>query len=357
MKNSHKRKKRELKTHGRSRVRSSKFAQKIFLGTKKKHLCIFWTVILVGIAINYTAKNEFPYFSIIISLLGISFRVTFYTSAMIHKAEDRLQSLMAGDQKLLELKTNLANKSSSKNIAIPVILFSITGTIAALGLLGLRVDTILKFYCFSCLFLLIAFCTYGAIQYLLLICFAHKVQRFVKAIKKYDEISPQRTPWLEELSIVIHRSNGFFLLVGLLLIVAFSIFSFSGQYNINMSTFLHHIFLWFYWIVIIIFIIMPAIVFTYLSNHDLSCIRKGLTANEIQSLKKDRKLIFDKQLKNDYAIRIMMLQNLESADKHFSRVISYALTIIDAAASLQALLSLANVIPKDFATNLLSLFR
>lgn len=321
---------------------------KIFLKKHKKIvLTIFLFLILIGINLHMVFEATLPLFWILFILLILCLYLTYQTTTNIFNKIQALDSSMAGDKTLLILRTKYKTQVHSNIIYLPMLFFSFILSYVAYNLLNVEVDQSIIIYCFVALFVVVFFCTYGAIQYFLLILFIAKIKKNIKSIDNYDRIHPQNSDWLTTLNKLINKCNRRFLIVGLLLIIAFNIFSLTGKFGINISNKTDMVLLSIFWLIILFFIIFCAIFCSCYSNYCINSIQTNLISKVKNSLNQEYNNCKQNDIRNSYAIRIMLLSNLETTKRFAKNLTTNLLSIVDAVASIQATISLVNMIIND----------
>lgn len=316
-------------------------------------IIIFTMLVLLGIVLQLAVNNSLPFFYILLIILIFCLLSSHFTSYLINNTYLKFKNSMIGDETLFVIRTKHSTYIKNKIIYIPIIFFGILVPIAAFSLMGINLNFYLKVYCFTGLSVVVMFCTYGAIQYILFIIFIQNIRKEIKNVTAYNKLNPQQTIWFKDLLCVSRTCNNLFLIVGFLFIVAFCVFVFSGDFKINICKISSSIFLVIFWLIIIVFIIFGAIILTLLSNFETKRILNGLYNNCQTTLKENYKYSKDVYTKNTFAILMSLLiinRNTKTLLK--KNLLSYLFSIIDAIASVEATITLINIIIK---TNIPSL--
>lgn len=311
----------------------------------KKASIILITIVIAGLIMNYSVPNPLPRFNILIAMLSFCIVSSFYTTSKIIECQDKFSRLMAGDSILLVLRTEYIKKSYRCLIYIPVIIFGIIVPTAAFFMIGISINIFIKVFCFLGLSFTVMICTLGAIQYLILLIFMHKIRISIKKIKNYDDFNPQNTPWFKELFRVTRICNNLFLAVGLVFVIAFCVFSLSDKFAIDLSNPIVKTCLLLFWTIIVIFIIAGAIFLTLSSNNDAKKILDGLFDSEQAKLNDNYIHANDINIKNFWSIQLSLMVIKRNTKKLFTKsLFSYILSAIDAIAAAEATLALVAAI-------------
>ena len=313
--------------------------------------------VLVGIILQACAKHPLPYFFVLLSVLLFCILASYSTTKCIASVYKKFRQSMTGDIELLILRTKYAARANRDIIYVPIIFFGVLVPSAAFALIGINLDILVKVYCFTGLSIMVMTCTFGAIQYMLFLVFIYDIKKSIDSITEFDSLNPQETKWVKELSSVSRKCNNFFLLVGLALIFAFCLFSFSGKFMIDTSKTSSVIFLAIFWIIIAIFIIIGAIVLTLFSNYEINKILDGLYDKQQQKLRNNYRYATDTYVKNTFAMRLSLLSISQANKVLFKKnAFSYMLSIINTVASIEATRTLLNSIMAINASSLIDKF-
>ena len=337
----------------------------LFELSKSKKVIMLIPIVLMGTTINYTASHPLPYFGILLIMLVLCIIASYYTTHKILICQKNFNKEMSGDYTLLKLRTEYIANSSRYSIYIPIIFFGIIVPTAAFLMIGIKINPFVNLFCFWGLSCTVMICTFGAIQYLILLLFIHKIRINIKNIKNYENLDPQQTEWFQTLFNIIRICNTLFLLVGLIFVIAFCLFTFSERFAIDFSNTGSKICLWLFWAIIVIFIIFGAVFFTISSNIEIKKILNGLYDNEQTTLNDNFSHARDEYIKNLFSIQLSLMVIKRNTKILFKKnIFSYLLSVIDAIASLEATLSFLGMmlhieLPNlfDFITNNLTSIR
>lgn len=240
----------------------------------KVYHVIMLILVLVCLYCNCISGHKLP----MIGILVIGFVVIVYFDIYSIKQTDEFLSnigiAMAGDNTLLLVRTRL-EKRMYFNLNWLIIL------IAPLFILPVVIYIIkcplglpIKIFAYTALYIIIALCLIGYMQYINLIRLAHDCSKDADQISIYDHIRPHRTEWVVKLASLTNKQSNMFFLVGAGFIALLYLITFTDYYAVCMDERLSNAGVIYLWAIVTLAIVIMFPVFSLCSYF---CIKNLIT--------------------------------------------------------------------------------
>lgn len=321
----------------------------------KVYHVIMFILTLVCLYCNCISSHKLP----MIGLLVVGFIVIvyfdIYSIKQTYKFFNNIGTAMAGDNILLLARMRLEKRMYSNlnwlfiliapAFILPVVIYIIKCP------LGLPI----KIFAYTALYIIIALCLIGYMQYIYLIRLAHDCSKDADQISIYDHTRPHKTEWIVKLASLTNKQSNMFFLVGAGFIALLYLITFTNYYAVRMDEILSKTGVCYLWAIVTLAIVIMFPIFSLCSYF---CIKNLITklvdkeireCNSIQNMaarsrKKQRHLELLQALDQ---IKILMLEKTpEYPQKPFvAYAASYIIAAINFAATVQAAISLVEYIP------------
>lgn len=321
---------------------------------KVYHIIIF-ILALVCLYCNCVSSHKLPMILILVAGFVIIVYFDIYSIKQTHNFFNNIETAMAGDNTLLLARTQLEKRMYSNlnwlfiiiapAFILPVVIYIIRCP------LGLPI----KIFAYTALYIIIALCLIGYMQYVNLIRLAHDCTKNADQISIYDHTRPHKTEWIVKLAILTNKQSNMFFLAGAGFIALLYLITFTDYYAVRMDEIYSKAGVFYLWAIVTLAIVIMFPVFSLCSYF---CIKKLIAklvdkeireCNSIQNMaarsrKKQRHLELLRALSQ---IKILMLEKTpEYPQKPFmAYAVSYIIAAINFAATVQAAISLVEYIP------------
>lgn len=314
-------------------------------------------VLLISVCINcnYFSIYQLPMIGVLVAGFVVIVYFDIYSIKQTYEFYNNIGAVMAGDNTLLLARARL-EKSLYSNLNWLIILI-LPGFIlpVVIYIIKCPLGLPIKIFAFTALYIIIALCLIGYMQYVNLIRFAYNCSKNVDQISIYDHTRPHKTEWIVKLALLTNKQSNMFFLVGAGFIALLYLITFTDYYAVHMDEMFSKIGVFYLWAIVTLAIVIMFPVFSLCSYF---CIKKLITklvdkeireCNSIQNMatrsrKKQKHL---ELLRAMNQIKILVLEKTpDYPQKPFvAYAASYTIAAINFAATVQAAISLVEYIP------------
>lgn len=305
-------------------------------------------IVLVGVLVNYLAKEKFPYFIIFQAALLFTLCTAYYSIRKIKKFNcegSNFQIHSAGEPEILAVRTQYERIAKSNfNYILPIV-FGGSISLITSNIFTMQIDLILRIYCFSALAVILAVCAMGFSQYFFFVYFLIQLAKKADKIKQFDTALPAKTNWLIDLANMANWYSTMYFLVGLIYVALFYEFSFSHAFNmLNLHLNVRYL-LYFLWAIIIVVIIFGFPITTILGLFALRTITVRLKSHQEINLRLQREHTSDIPLRTAIDSLLILLDNTPAIPQKplIGYIGSFIISTINLFASIQAVMQLIPV--------------
>lgn len=300
-------------------------------------------IVLIGIVLNYLSKEKFPYFVIFQAMLLFTLCAAYYSIRKIRRFNGQASSFRihsSGEPEILTMRIRYERISeSSYNYILPIIF---GGSIALItsNIFSMKIDIILRIYCFSALAVILTVCAIGFFQYFFFVYFLIRLAQKANKIKAFDTALPAKTEWLIDLANVANWYSTMYFLVGLIYILLFYSFSFFPAFGVlNLSPNERYP-LYFLWSIIILIIIIGFPTTTIAGLVSLRTITVRLKSHQETNLRYQRASVSDVSLQTAIDSLLILLDNTPTIPQKpiIGYIGSFIISVINLFASIQAVI-------------------
>lgn len=321
----------------------------------KVYHIIMFLLISVCINCNYFSIHRLPMIGILVAGFVVIVYFDIYSIKQTYEFLNNIGTAMAGDNTLMLVRSRLEKRMYSNlnwlfiliapTFILPVVIYIIRCP------LGLPI----KIFAYTALYIIIALCLIGYMQYINLIRLAHDCSKDADQISIYDHTRPHKTEWIVKLASLTNKQSNMFFLVGTGFIALLYLITFTNYYAVRMDEILSKTGVFYLWAIVTLAIVIMFPVFSLCSYFCIKSLITKLVDKEIRecntiqnmaarSRKKQRHL---ELLQAMGQIKILMLEKApEYPQKPFvAYAASYIIAAINFAATVQAAISLVEYIP------------
>lgn len=321
----------------------------------KTYHVIMFILVLVCLHCNCISSHKLPMIEVLVAGFVVIVYFDIYSIKQTYKFFNNIRTAMAGDHTLLLARTRLEKRMYSNlnwlfiliapAFILPVVIYIIKCP------LGLPI----KIFAYTALYIIIALCLIGYMQYVNLIRLAYNCSKEAEQISIYDHTRPHKTEWVVKLASLTNKQSNMFFLVGAGFIALLYLITFTDYYAVCMDELFSKAGVFYLWAIVILAIVIMFPVFSLCSYF---CIKNLITklvnreireCNNIQNMaarsRKKQKHLELLQALNQ--IKILMLEKTPAYPKKpfVAYAISYIIAAINFAATVQAAISLVKYIP------------
>lgn len=321
----------------------------------KVYHIIMFLLISVCINCNYFSIHRLPMIGILVAGFVVIVYFDIYSIKQTYEFLNNIGTTMVGDNTLLLARTRLEKRVYS-NLNWPFILIAPAFILpVVIYIIRCPLGLPIKIFAYTALYIIIALCLIGYMQYINLIRLAHDCSKDANQISIYDHTRPHKTEWIVKLASLTNKQSNMFFLVGSGFIVLLYLITFTNYYAVRMDEILSKTGVFYLWAIVTLAIVIMFPVFSLCSYFCIKSLITKLVDKEIRecntiqnmaarSRKKQRHL---ELLQAMGQIKILMLEKApEYPQKPFvAYAASYIIAAINFAATVQAAISLVEYIP------------
>jgi hypothetical protein len=321
----------------------------------KVYHIIMFLLISVCINCNYFSIHKLPMIGILVAGFVVIVYFDIYSIKQTYEFLNNIGTAMAGDNTLLLARTRLEKRMYS-NLNWPFILIAPAFILpVVIYIIRRPLGLPIKIFAYTALYIIIALCLIGYMQYINLIRLAHDCSKDANQISIYDHTRPHKTEWIVKLASLTNKQSNLFFLVGSGFIALLYLITFTNYYAVHMDEILSKTGVFYLWAIVTLAIVIMFPVFSLCSYFCIKSLITKLVDKEIRecntiqnmaakSRKKQRHL---ELLQAMGQIKILMLEKApEYPQKPFvAYAASYIIAAINFAATVQAAISLVEYIP------------
>ncbi len=321
----------------------------------KVYHVIMVILVLACLYCNCVSTHKLPMIEILVGGFVAIVYFDIYSIKQTYNFFNNIGTAMAGDNILLLSRARLEKRMYSNlnwlfilivpAFILPVVIYIIDCP------LGLPI----KIFAYTALYIIIALCLIGYMQYVNLIRLAHDCSKDADQISVYDHTRPHKTEWIVKLASLTNKQSNMFFLVGAGFIALLYLITFTNYYSVSMNEILSKAGVFYLWAIVTLAIVIMFPIFSLCSYFCIKNLIAKLVDKEIRecnsiqnmaarSRKKQRHLELLQVLGQ---IKILMLEKTpEYPQKPFvAYAVSYIIAVINFAATVQAAISLVEYIP------------
>lgn len=318
------------------------------------HVIIFFLV-LICLYCNGISSYRLPMIGILVAGFVVIIYFDIYSIKQTYKFFNNIETEMAGDSTLLLARARLEKRMYSNmnwliilvapGFILPVVIYIIKYP------LGLPI----KIFAYTALYIIIALCLIGYMQYVNLIRLAHDCSKDADQISIYDHTRPHKTIWIVNLASLTNKQSNMFFFVGTGFVALLYLITFTDYYAVRMDEMLSKAGVFYLWAIVALAIVTMFPIFSFCSYFCIKNLIAKLVDKEIRecnsiqnltarSRKKQKRLELLRALNQ---IKILMLEKApEYPLKPFAAyAASYTIATINFLATVQAAISLIEYIP------------
>lgn len=318
------------------------------------HISIFFLVI-VCLSCNYSSSHRLPMIGVLIAGFVIIVYLDIYSIKQTYKFLDNIKKAMAGDRILMLAYAKLEKRmnsnynwliiSTAPAFILPVVIYIIKCP------LGLAI----KIFAYTALYIIIALCLIGYMQYVNLIRLTHDCSKEAGHISIYDRFRPHKTNWIVKLASLTNKQSNLFFLVGAGFIALLYLITFTDYYAVRMDEGFSQTSVFYLWAIVTLAIVIMFPIFSLCSYFCIKNLISKLVEKEINECNSIQKIAAKNKkvqrnselLQTLNQIKILLLEKTpEYPQKPFlAYAASFIIAAINFAATIQAAISLVDYIP------------
>lgn len=278
-----------------------------------------------------------------------------YSIKQTYQFLNNIGTSMTGDNTLLLARARLEKRVYSNLNWLLIIIVPAFILPDVIYIIRCRLGLPIKIFAYTALYIIIALCLIGYMQYVSLIRLAHDCSKDADQISIYDHTRPHKTEWVVKLASLTNKQSNMFFFVGAGFIALLYLITFTDYYAVHMDEALSKAGVLYLWAIVILAIVIMFPVFSLCSYFCIKNLITKLVNKEIRecsiiqsmvarSRKKQRHLELQQTLGQ---IKILMLEKVPAyPQKPFvAYATSYIIAAINFAATMQAAISLFTYIP------------
>lgn len=316
---------------------------------------IMFILVLICLSCNGISNHKLPMIEVLIAGFVAIVYFDIYSIKQTYKFFNNIGTTMTGDSTLLLARTRLKKRMYDNRNWLFILAAPTAILPAVIYIIQCPLGLPIKIFAYVALYIIIALCQIGYMQYIYLIRLAHDCSKDADQISNYDHTRPHKTEWIVKLASLTNKQSNMFFLVGAGFIALLYLITFTDYYAVHLDETCSKIWVYFLWMIITLAIVIMFPVFSlcsyfYIKNLITKLVNKEIReCNRIQNMaetseKKQKHLELLQALNQ---IKILMLEKTpEYPQKPFvAYAASYIIAAINFAATVQAAISLVGYIP------------
>lgn len=321
----------------------------------KVYHIIMFLLISVCINCNYFSIHRLPMIGILVAGFVVIVYFDIYSIKQTYEFLNNIGTAMAGDNTLMLVRTRLEKRMYSNLNWLFILIAPAFILPVVIYIIRCPLGFPIKIFAYTALYIIIALCLIGYMQYINLIRLAHDCSKDADQISIYDHTRPHKTEWIVKLASLTNKQSNMFFLVGAGFIALLYLITFTNFYAVRMDEILSKTGVFYLWAIVTLAIVIMFPIFSLCSYFCIKSLITKLVDKEIRecntiqnmaerSRKKQRHL---ELLQAMGQIKILMLEKApEYPQKPFvAYAASYIIAAINFAATVQAAISLVEYIP------------
>lgn len=201
----------------------------------KVYHIIMFLLISVCINCNYFSIHKLPMIGILVAGFVVIVYFDIYSIKQTYEFLNNIGTAMAGDNTLLLARTRLEKRMYS-NLNWPFILIAPAFILpVVIYIIRRPLGLPIKIFAYTALYIIIALCLIGYMQYINLIRLAHDCSKDANQISIYDHTRPHKTEWIVKLASLTNKQSNLFFLVGSGFIALLYLITFTNYYAVHMD--------------------------------------------------------------------------------------------------------------------------
>ncbi len=278
-----------------------------------------------------------------------------YSIKQTYKFYNNIEVAMAGDNTLLLARAKLEKRMFSNLNWLIILIPPIFILPIVIYIIKCPLGLLIKIFAYTALYIIIALCLVGYMQYVNLIRLAHDCLKEADQISLYDHTRPHKTEWVVKLASLTNKQSNLFFFVGAGFIALLYLITLTDYYAVRMDEIFSKAGVLFLWAIATLAIVVMFPVFSLYSYFCIKNLIVKLVDKEIReciniqnmsgrSRKMQRHL---ELLRNFSQLKILVLEKAPAyPQKPFvAYAASYIIAAINFVATVQAAISLVEYIP------------
>lgn len=320
----------------------------------KIYHAIIFILILVCLYCNCISSHKLPMIEVLIASFVVIVYFDIYSIKQTYKFFSHIGTAMMGDNTLLLARMQLEKRMYSNLNWLPIIIVPAFILPVVIYIIKCPLGLPIKIFAYTALYIIIALCLIGYMQYVNLIRMAHDCQKKADQISNYDHTRPHKTDWVVMLASLTNKQSNMFFIVGAGFIALLYLITFTHYYGVRMDEIFSKAGVLYLWAIVVLAIVIMFPIFSLCSYFFIKNLISKLVDKEIREYSNIQNMAVGSRKKQRYLellqtlsqIRVLMLEKTpEYPEKPFvAYAASYIIAAINFAATVQAALSLVEYI-------------
>lgn len=321
----------------------------------KTYHVIMLFLILSCLSYNYSSDHRLPLIWALIVGFVVIVYLDIYSIKQTYSFYNNIAIAMAGDSVLLLARTKLHKRLYSNRNLIIILIFPLLILPVVIYIIQCQLGNPIKIFAYSALYIILALCFIGYMQYIYLIMLAHDCSKNANEISVYCHDRPHRTEWVVELASLLNRQSNMFFLVGSCFIALLYLITFTNYYGVHMDELISKTCVFYLWAIVALAIVIMFPIFSLLGFLYIKKIISKLVQNAIKEYNSVQNIVKWNKKKQKYLellltlnqIKVIMLEKTpEYPQKPLAAyAVSCVIALINFLATVQSAISLIEYIP------------
>lgn len=316
------------------------------------HVIMFFLILICSLC-NYSSRHTLPMFWVLVAGFVTIIYLDIYSIKKTYNFSKNMSQIMSDDNALSFAHKKLEKRMYSNRNWFIILVLPICILPFVIYIIRCPLGISIKIFAYTALYIIIALCLIGYIQYVNLIRLTHDCSKEANHIIKYDKNRPYKTEWIVKLASLTNKQSNLFFFVGSDFILLLYLITFTDFFSVQLDVCIIKKIVIYLWGIIIIAIVIMFPVFSLYSYLSIKNLISQLVEQEINNCsilldlntKKNKEHL--KVLQAINQIKIIMLDKTPVYPEKPLVVyaISYIIAIINFVAAVQATISLIEYIP------------
>lgn len=321
----------------------------------KVYHVIMLDLISVCFNCNCFSTHKLPMIGVLVAGFVIIVYFDIYSIKQTYEFFNNIEETIAGDDTLFLARKRLEKRLYSNLNWLIILILPAFILPVVIYIIKCPLGLPIKIFAYTALYIIIALCLIGYMQYVNLIRLARECSKNADKISIYDHTRPHKTEWVVKLASLTNKQSNMFFLVGAGFVFLLYLITFTDYYAVRMDETLSRTGVFFLWGIVTLAIVIMFPIFSLCSYFYIKSLITKLVDKEIKECNSIQNIAVRSRRKQNNIeilramsqIKILMLEKApEYPQKPFvAYATSYIIAVINFAATIQAAISLIEYIP------------
>lgn len=315
---------------------------------------IMFLLVLVCLYCNCSSSHKLPMIWVLVAGFVIIVYLDIYSIKQTYEFYNNTEVTMSGDKILLLARAKLEKRMYSNQNWLIILIVPAFILPVVIYIIKCPLGLPIKIFAYTALYIIIALCLIGYMQYVNLIMMAHDCSKGADQISIYDKIRPHKTEWVVKLASLTNKQSNLFFFVGAGFIALLYLITLTDYYAVQMGENISKKGVIYLWAIVTLAIVIMFPIFSLCSYFFIKNLITKLVEKEINECNSIQNMAANRGEKQRYLellqtlgqVKVLMLDKTPVyPQKPFVvYAASYIIAFINFTAAVQAAISLVEYI-------------